>query len=144
MVRTLNTIGAILTGISLLLFTAFIFLCALSYSNIKERAFVIPQDCGGTTVTVNGVIVNEQGIPIAGAKIRAFHRGRFDITARSNQGGYFETEGVFTFACYQFTIEISAPGYQDQRVTYHPPGGGWPDEIPKSLIITLNPTENGP
>jgi hypothetical protein len=116
---------------------------------MKGWGMIPPQDCSGVSFTVKGVVIGENGIPIEGASIRAFNNGSyelppFDVLARSNQGGYFETESITSFACTEFTIEISASGYQDQSVTYYPPGEDWPDEIPKSLIITLNATENGP
>lgn len=112
-------------------------------------ACIPPQDCSGRDFSVKGKVINEAEEPISGAMMRAhgakcYEAAAFDFTAVSNENGYFETDGVFRFACCEFDVEVSAEEYATQTFLFNPPGEEWPDELPKELIITLENNEHEP
>jgi hypothetical protein len=55
----------------------------------------------------------------------------------SDAYGYFETGYTFSYACTPFELEISAPGYAKQRLTFYPPLYGFDDELPEIVTVTL-------
>lgn len=96
----------------------------------------------GSTFSVKGTVTTEQDITLAGVEVHAFNKGSFEkpefnVIAISDEHGYFETESVFSYACSQFQVEISAEGYQKQQLTFYPPGKEFSDELPETLDITL-------
>ena len=100
------------------------------------------QDCYGVTFNVVGTILNAQNTPISEADIRvwnegSFERPAFEFTTQSDINGYFSTSDVFSYGCTEFYIEVSAEGFETQRLTYNPPGDEFLNPLPDNLIIQL-------
>lgn len=96
----------------------------------------------GSTFSIKGKLTTEAGDALPGARILAFNEGSFEkpafrVQATSDGQGFFETASVFSYACTSFQVEISASGYQTQRLTFYPPGEQWPGELPSELNLTL-------
>ena len=101
-------------------------------------------DCGGVSFTVKGYVLDSSERPLAGAAIRMWNQGSFElppfeVTALSDETGYFETESAYSYACTPFTVEISSLGYVSQTLRYAPPYEGFADELPDEITIQLQP-----
>ena len=101
------------------------------------------QDCMGVTFSVTGYVVDIEGSPIENAVIRVWNDGSFEkqpfnMIAISNTEGFFETDGVFSYGCTPFQVEINADGYQTQTLRYYPPSGeGFSDVLPREFVVEL-------
>jgi len=102
------------------------------------------QDCEGVSFTVKGYVLDSSQRPLAGASINVRNQGSFElppfeVTALSDETGYFETESVYSYACTPFTVEISSLGYVTQTLRYAPPYEAFADELPDEITIQLQP-----
>ncbi|MCB9458347.1 MAG: hypothetical protein H6670_01770 [Anaerolineaceae bacterium] len=105
------------------------------------------QDCMGVTFRVEGFIVDEQGMPIEGAAIRAWNNGSygeppFEFNVASDENGYFQTDNTFSYGCTSFQIDIIADSYVTQTLTYYPPANENTNELPEEITVVLQSATN--
>ena len=97
----------------------------------------VPQDCMAVSFSVQGYVVTEDHDPIHNASVHVWDDRSYELTAFTNDEGYFRTESVFSFACYEFQVEVFADGFVSKTFSYYPPAEGFSDELPNEMNVQL-------
>jgi|GEM_PF-2113097 len=90
-------------------------------------ACIPPQDCEGVRRSLTGVVMDANGNPIAGAEIRThtlhpeFYTPDFPeplLSTITDQVGRFEFAEIKIFLCDGLILDVAAPDYTTQTVTF--------------------------
>ena len=103
------------------------------------------QDCMGSTVYVSGKVQDQDGSNISGASVlitneENLYSDDFKEVLETNSDGRFESDSHFMYACDPIKVYVSATGYEEQTLTFHPIGEGYPDELPNEVVVILERT----
>ena len=85
---------------------------------LAQIACIPPQDCMGITATITGLIVDVSGHPVADATVTVYGKSTDyisfpeSVTVQTNVDGEFTVDGVFTYECADFYIDVTADGYE--------------------------------